>query len=75
MAVEVEPMSDQHEPPTDDFEIADPVEPSDYPDDTPGDSLSEEWEEENTDDPVEDEVSEEGLADLEDGEEPFSRPG
>ncbi len=65
-------MRDQHEAPTDDFEIADPIEPSDYPDDTPGDAPPEVWEEENTDDPVEDEVAEEGLADLKDGEEPLS---
>lgn len=65
-------MRDQHEVPTDDFEIADPVEPSDYPADKPGDTPPKEWEEENTDDPVEDEVFEEDIADLEDGEEPFS---
>jgi hypothetical protein len=71
----VEAMRDQHEPPTDDFEIADPIESSDYPDDTPGDLPPEVWEEENTDDPVEDGASEEGLAASEDGEEPFSHAG
>jgi hypothetical protein len=51
-------MSDREEAPTDDFEIADPVEP----DDTPGGASPEAWEEQNTDDPVEDETSEEPFS-------------
>ncbi len=57
-------MSDPQERPTDDFEIADPVEPGDLP--------FEKREEEATDDPGEDEASEGSLNDREGGEEPFT---
>jgi len=57
-------MSDPHERPTDDFEIADPVEP--------GDSPFEKREEEANDDPDEDQAPEGSLNDLEGGEEPFT---
>lgn len=51
--------------------FTDTAEPDDYPDAMLQDRLPKELEEANTDDPTEDEESEEELADLEEGEEPF----
>jgi hypothetical protein len=51
--------------PMDDFEIADPL-PGD--DETPPEG----WEEENVDEPVVDDTADEGAANLEEGEEPFT---
>ncbi len=58
---------------TDEPNFTDTTEPDSYPDDMLQDKPPSEWEEANTDDPTADEAeSEEDVADLGEGEEPFS---